>query len=114
MKEVMYAFGFFEIGDQYYDENKIQHTITDVLICYYVKSDTYKVLYELDHSQEFVHLIRPTSVKEVPEPVPASNTESNGRLLLYPDRRYRHRLHINETGKNVPVRGTKGEEGQET
>lgn len=64
MKEVMYAFGTFEIGDTYQDPNGQIHTITDVLICYYVGSDAYKVRYEVDGSGEFVSLVQPVSVKE--------------------------------------------------
>lgn len=64
MKEVMYAFGTFEIGDTYQDTDGKLHTITDVLICYYVSSDAYKIRYEVDNNGEFISLVQPISVKE--------------------------------------------------
>lgn len=56
LKNKLYATAFFEIGEQVYDENGVVHTVTDILLCHYVGRGTYKVLYELDNSKEFIDL----------------------------------------------------------
>lgn len=56
MKEVLYATGVFEIGDQFYDDIGTLRTVTDVLVCHYMRKGTFKVLYEVDNSKQFVEL----------------------------------------------------------
>jgi hypothetical protein len=34
----------------------VVHTLTDILLCHYVSLGTYKVLYELDNSKQFIDL----------------------------------------------------------
>lgn len=57
IREILYATGFFEIGDTFLDESGQQHTVTDVLLCHYIKHGNYKVLYEVDNSGEFKELM---------------------------------------------------------
>lgn len=56
MKNVRYATGCFEIGDVFFDSDGNPHVITDVLLCHYIKSGAYKVLYEVDKGGTFVEL----------------------------------------------------------
>ena len=56
MKEVLYATGFFEIGDTFEDAEGNQHTITDVLVMHYIKRGSYRVLYEVDNAGDFTDL----------------------------------------------------------
>ena len=61
MKDVLYATGCFEIGDMFLDEDGKRHIITDVLVCHYIRSGTFRVKYEVDRSGKFEEL----------QPVPA-------------------------------------------
>ena len=54
--KVLYATAFYAVGDQFYDENMVVHTVTDVLLCHYVRRGLFKVLYEIDNNGEFVEL----------------------------------------------------------
>ena len=56
MKEVLYATGTFEIGDQFYDEKGQLRTVTDVLICHYLKRGQFRVRYEVDDNGAFIEL----------------------------------------------------------
>lgn len=56
MKEVLYATGTFEIGDQFYDEQGQLRTVTDVLVCHYIKRGQFRVLYEIDNNGSFTEL----------------------------------------------------------
>ena len=61
MKDVLYATGCFEIGDMFLDEDGKKHIISDVLVCHYIRSGAFKVLYEVDNRGKFEEL----------QPVPA-------------------------------------------
>lgn len=56
MKEVLYATGAFEIDDTFFDDTGTLRTITDVLVCHYMKRGSFRVLYEVDGSGEYVEL----------------------------------------------------------
>ena len=56
MKEVLYATGAFEIGDCFLDGEGTSHTITDVLVCHYLREGKFVVLYETDGSGSYVKL----------------------------------------------------------
>ena len=49
MKDVLYATGCFEIGDVFFDAEENPHVITDVMVCHYIRSGAFKVLYEVDN-----------------------------------------------------------------
>ena len=52
-REVLYATGVFDIGDQFYDSTGMLRTVTNVLVCHNIRRGTFKVLYELDDSGKF-------------------------------------------------------------
>lgn len=52
-KEVLYATGFFEIGDTFIDKDGNTRVVTDILVCHYLKDGAFKVLYEVDNSGLF-------------------------------------------------------------
>lgn len=56
MKDVLYATGCFEIGDMFLDADGKRHIITDVLVCHYIRSGAFRVLYETDNSGKFEEL----------------------------------------------------------
>lgn len=64
-KTVLYATGFFNIGDMFLDAAGNPHTITNILVCHYMKDGAFKVLYEMDDSGEFVE-IRPQDTAQIP------------------------------------------------
>lgn len=56
MREVLYATGAFEIGDYFYDAAGNERKVTDVLVCHYLRSGNFRVLYEVDGSGEYIEL----------------------------------------------------------
>ena len=52
-KEILYATGMFEMGDQFYDDTGRLRTVTNILVCHNMRRGTFKVLYELDESGRF-------------------------------------------------------------
>lgn len=79
--KILYATGFFEIGDTFLDEFGQQHTVTDVLLCHYLKHGNYKVLYEVDNSGEFKELMM-KGVGELPtQPAKKKPTKPHLHLM---------------------------------
>lgn len=56
-RDILYATGFFEIGDTFYDEEGHLRTVTDVLVCHYIRRGTYKILYEVDSCGQFQEVL---------------------------------------------------------
>jgi hypothetical protein len=84
MKEVLYATGTFEIGDQFYDDTGSLRTVTDVLVCHYLRKGTFRVLYEVDSSGEYIEL-RMRGFGDLPQPPKPITTERKPKLrLTYP------------------------------
>lgn len=84
-QDVLYATGFFEIGDQFYDGHGQLRTVTDVLLCHYLRRKTYKVLYEVDNSGEFIDLVFGYENVEIPQPaIPKPKEKPNLRLTSKP------------------------------
>lgn len=82
MKEVLYATGTFEIGDQFYDESGQLRTVTDVLVCHYMKRGHFRVLYEVDNNGSFIEL-RMQGFGELPTPTkqPEQKRTESKRIL---------------------------------
>lgn len=76
---ILYATGFFEVGDTFFDEHGQQHLITDVMLCHYIKSGTYRVFYEVDNSGEFVDLVMKGF-----EEFPATKQKPELRVINFP------------------------------
>ena len=74
-RDILYATGFFEIGDKFYDGFHREHTVTDILVCHRIAAGTYKVLYEVDGSGEFVEL----DVRGFEDDLPKRPAEVNRR-----------------------------------
>ena len=97
MKEVLYATGTFEIGDQFYDDTGNLRTVTDVLVCHYLRKGTFKVLYEVDRSGEYIEL-RMRGFGDLPQPPKPATSEHKPKLRLnYPK--------TDESGQKSPGEG---------
>jgi hypothetical protein len=81
LKEVLYATGAFEIGDQFYDDTGDLRTVTDVLVCHYLRRGTFKVLYEVDQSGEFIEL-RMRGFGELPQTMKQQTTNHEHKPKL--------------------------------